>query len=197
MALQLLARVCPVHRVSHDLESFYWVLLWVVLRHTAHRHPAKDQALPSIFTEGDDWSAAGAKAIWLGGSTKLVIPKNKPLTKLMEKYRLLARDNWQSHHRSGKSLTYEAVEEIFVTALASKGWPTDDKALPFPLPDTHTHSVQVGDPEESPKEPRIADRLKRKARPRDEDATEAKAVKAVKVRGVSRRARAPKRRKRG
>lgn len=34
MAVEVLQRRLVIHEARHDLESFYWLLLWLVLRHT-------------------------------------------------------------------------------------------------------------------------------------------------------------------
>ncbi|KAJ7497689.1 hypothetical protein FB451DRAFT_955550, partial [Mycena latifolia] len=37
------------HEVKHDLESFYYLLIWLVLRHTDHQHPDAEYVLPGVF----------------------------------------------------------------------------------------------------------------------------------------------------
>lgn len=45
MAVELLIaqndNLPTVHSACHDLESFYWLLVWLILRHTDHDHPKK------------------------------------------------------------------------------------------------------------------------------------------------------------
>ncbi|KAI0750221.1 hypothetical protein C8Q80DRAFT_1166705 [Daedaleopsis nitida] len=147
MAVELLERKALVHEVWHDLESLFWVLLWVVLRHTAHKHPLKEKAASELFKYGDDDAALGAKLRWLrkGDSEKLVIVNNKPLTRLLERFRKLVH---ASAVAGTQRLTYAAVEEIFEEALDSNGWPEpeNDAARKYVLPEMRTCTVMVAKP---------------------------------------------------
>ncbi|KAI0750194.1 hypothetical protein C8Q80DRAFT_1166551 [Daedaleopsis nitida] len=178
MAVELLSCKHCAHEVWHDLESFYWVLLWVVLRHTSHKHPLKDKAAADIFKYGDDSSAFGAKKMWLDKSSqdKLVIVNNRPLTHLLEKFRGLVRAS-SSGIPGTKRLSYDAVEAIFSEALKSEGWPENDIARKYTLPETRTCTVQVAKPKRQTKKGSAADAgskaatgSKRKAQPVGEDA---------------------------
>ena len=42
------------HEARHDLESFFWLLLYIVLRHTDHSLQSDPRALRSIFGAADD-----------------------------------------------------------------------------------------------------------------------------------------------
>lgn len=117
-----------IHEPRHDLESFYWVLLWVVLRHTDH-NLGQDQC-EAIFVYGDDKKARTMKAGWLSYGNvdpahALYITNNRPLTYLMYQYRKLVQSN--AFRKTG--LDYDSVLQIFDVALgqADHEWPTDDR----------------------------------------------------------------------
>ncbi|KAI0365541.1 hypothetical protein BV20DRAFT_973090 [Pilatotrama ljubarskyi] len=146
MAIELLQPsymdVC--HDAHHDLESFFWVLLWIVLRHTKYARIGPN-ACSEIFVYGDDKKAIYAKSGWLtqSGSEPIEIPDNGPLTALLAAFIELVYDAnvKQGRKRTVTPLTYEAVLEIFDTALARTDWPTDDKAIPFHIPENRTQTV--------------------------------------------------------
>ncbi|TBU27779.1 hypothetical protein BD311DRAFT_865880 [Dichomitus squalens] len=57
-----------IHSVQHDLESFYWTLLWIVLRHTIHDlKVTEDEPDPcnAVFRFGNDQDAGRIKRAWL------------------------------------------------------------------------------------------------------------------------------------
>ena len=126
MAIELLILGSLLHEVHHDLQSIYWVLLWVVLRHTDHSLGQKYCTL--IFKYGNDFEARNVKFGWLGAdlmpqSEQLIIKDNEPLTTMMEKLRTMVR---RSVHRV-KLLTYDSVLEVFDEALEKDGWPANDR----------------------------------------------------------------------
>lgn len=130
MAQELLpttsARV--VHAIHHDLESFYWVLLWVVLRHTNQRlkHKKKQtrqQTCANVFKRGDAKKADVAKFFWLRSDAEnLQFSRNRPLTNLMAEFALLVAHN----NPCQKGLDYANVLALFNTALAAESWPEDN-----------------------------------------------------------------------
>ena len=122
------------------------------MRHTEHKHPDKELASSSIFKYGDDQLAAGCKLAWLQGddpvnprTTILKITGNVALTALLDKFRRLVK---RSLDTGGRPLTYDAVEALFVEALADKRWPDEakDGAKKFVIPDPRTRTVVVGQP---------------------------------------------------
>lgn len=151
MAIQLLQTAGVAHEVYHDLESFYWVLLWVVLRHTDHKHALREKASADIFKYGEDRLAAGQKIAWLQDESKVLgIKGNTPLTALLDKYkRLVARSVFTKEEKN--RLTYEAVEKLFRDALDDNRWPVNDAAKTFVLPDPRTRTVVVGLPNRKPR----------------------------------------------
>ena len=124
---------------EHDLESFYWVLLWVFLRHVAYDNTdrraarARNQALTfrrnvcdEVFDDPYPWAR---KLAWLGcswdkeDSCRLKFVNNKPLTKLMSDFRILVRDEGDEYV---DNLTYDRVLALLDAALAKEGWPVND-----------------------------------------------------------------------
>ncbi|PIL28125.1 hypothetical protein GSI_09776 [Ganoderma sinense ZZ0214-1] len=130
MATELIpaCSVRVVHAIRHDLESFYWTLLWVVLRHTSTRQTVtsrkpktRQQVCADVFTKDSPQLAAGSKLIWLGYSAKnLEIARNRPLTALMKAFALLVNDG---PGVPGMNLDYDNVLGLFDAALAAESWP--------------------------------------------------------------------------
>ena len=128
LAIELLERPAVKHAFWHDLESFFWVLIWVVLHYTAHTHPAGKRAAFELFKFGDDDAAFRAKLWWLRRpECELAVVGNKPLTMLIERLRKLVEASYDLERP--KRLSYDAVEAIFAVALKSKEWPKHDKAI--------------------------------------------------------------------
>ncbi|KAI0641964.1 hypothetical protein C8Q79DRAFT_918222 [Trametes meyenii] len=125
MAIEILKVPDSIHNIHHDLESFYWVLLWVIVRHT--NHGQGEDICNDIFKYGNDKDSASAKRDWLE-SIMLEIPDNKPLSYLLKELTVLVLEHIPTTRRNAKPtlLTYEAVLEIFDTALAMPGWPEKD-----------------------------------------------------------------------
>ncbi|KAJ7163075.1 hypothetical protein C8R46DRAFT_334108 [Mycena filopes] len=125
-----------VHGSHHDLESVYWLLVWMILRHTKHSHPKKDLACSTIFD-----GSVETKSGWVSRPTP-VPDTNEPLFELTDRLRdkvwlqsLPPKKNTYSSAPAYAPLTYENVCAIFREWLDTPGWPTDDKAIPFKLPD--------------------------------------------------------------
>ncbi|KAI0750140.1 hypothetical protein C8Q80DRAFT_674703 [Daedaleopsis nitida] len=123
MAIEiLLLRV--VHGVHHDLESFYWVLLWVVLRHTEHNLDAT--IAQNIFVFKNDDSAAQAKRGWLyDKAAKFDIPNNPALSQLMRDLGVITCRGTPIPFVTPVLLKYDAILAIIDAAL-EKDWPEID-----------------------------------------------------------------------
>ncbi|KAI0350427.1 hypothetical protein OH77DRAFT_1431044 [Trametes cingulata] len=120
MAIQLLDPEIENIRqdTCHDLESFYWVLLWMVLRHTAYVH-IDAGAWRRAFVHGDDELAVSAKVAWLVRRKQLDIPDNKPLGALLAAFHKLVSNAvlYEFREDTQVPLTYAAVLRIFEIAL--------------------------------------------------------------------------------
>ncbi|KAI0763857.1 hypothetical protein BD413DRAFT_616175 [Trametes elegans] len=134
MAYEILkSRPTTVHSGHHDLESIYWVLVWIVLRHTKHSHPLGQKACSEVFVmPGDSTSvSAGAKVVWVlsqvNDDEQLVIPGNEPLTRLLADLAVLVENHLPyAAWRKPTPLTPEAMLEKFDAALAMDGWAEKD-----------------------------------------------------------------------
>ncbi|KAI1792133.1 hypothetical protein LXA43DRAFT_1134855 [Ganoderma leucocontextum] len=145
-----------VHDVHHDIHSFYWVLLWVVLRHTAHNMPRTkganaSEACARVFKQGDSEEAVAAKRNWFWKEWQhLVIHGNAPLTALMKEFGALVR---ASMLPPKTSLEYDAVLDVFDRALARVDWPTSkDHPVRYTLPTLQPVNGWVFE-ERTPKKP--------------------------------------------
>lgn len=123
-----------MHEVRHDLESFFWLLIWLVLRHTTHNDAQGNLACSSLFDGDTDAICASRKSDFLARRKRLAVRGNEPLSQLINEYRKLCKYNDSSLSKF-KPLTYARVLHLFKKALDSKDWPkNDDRARPFLLP---------------------------------------------------------------
>ncbi|KAH9895252.1 hypothetical protein C8Q73DRAFT_665501 [Cubamyces lactineus] len=134
-----------IHDSHHDLESFYWVFFWIVLRHTAcHvRGSGKDglSLCKELFIADSAGSAEGAKLKWFNNDNRLEIPGNVPLATLANKLTVLASGTYPSirFQHLKTYLTYQEVLDAFDEALHMDGWPEDDW-IHCPLLDKNTET---------------------------------------------------------
>ncbi|EPS93540.1 hypothetical protein FOMPIDRAFT_93727 [Fomitopsis schrenkii] len=143
MAIEIL-RSHVAHDVRHDLESFFWLLLWVILRYTRTTRYLVHDLYINVFGAQTDDSSALSKEGFLFRMLDWEVKDNKPLTTLLSKFKDIVAD--QNFVRSKIPLTYESVLTLFDEALASPGWPTeDDHARPFKMPSTAVLSASCQD----------------------------------------------------
>ncbi|KAH9940673.1 hypothetical protein B0H21DRAFT_824728 [Amylocystis lapponica] len=121
-----------VHFVQHDLESFYWVLVWIVLRNTRYTHPDSPTTCDMLFGGENECVCKGDKLEWISSRHFVDVKDNQPLTLLLL---VLTRFVARAYNK-GKALTYESVLTMFENVLASDDWPKDDKAIPVQHIDT-------------------------------------------------------------
>ncbi|KAH9917492.1 uncharacterized protein B0H18DRAFT_1034360 [Fomitopsis serialis] len=129
MAIEVLNKKI-IHQVRHDLESFYWLLVWLVLRHTRHSRGNTHDILKALFDLPSDETCAMVKIGWLMQSFR--VQDNQPLSDLLRQFAQLCRENiaWEGEATSSP-VTYERVLQIFDDALERNDWPEDDEAIPF------------------------------------------------------------------
>ncbi|RPD54811.1 hypothetical protein L226DRAFT_515198 [Lentinus tigrinus ALCF2SS1-7] len=152
IAMEILDGGVVVHGVHHDLESIYWVLVWIVLRHTIHNLSVEDAQ--AVFVFGKDSLSWSAKHYWLQKQVdRFDIPGNKPLVKLLRDMAMLVARNVGSKFNKPEPMTYDAVIDLFDEALASPGWPAKDFVVCKWLAKAHTTGVPgvVHDPCSKPK----------------------------------------------
>lgn len=129
----LLAEI--THEARHDLEAFYWLLVFVILRHTNHGHERGKAAFGDLFCHESWGTCASKKLLWIQrAAAPLTVPGNEPLNTLLENFRSALRFNVSHLRVSKKGITHREVIRMFDKALASKNWPTDDAALPWVPP---------------------------------------------------------------
>ena len=149
MAIEIL-RMCVAHDVHHDLESFFWLLIWVVLRHTAHSHRSDPEMFVELFGPHTELSSAAAKFNFLGTPRPdWKVPGNEPLSTLITKFKVLVANQnpliGADNSPDPIYLTYESVVALFDEALTKTTWPVGDKALPFSLRRTRRARGQTGE----------------------------------------------------
>ncbi|KAI0750213.1 hypothetical protein C8Q80DRAFT_1166669 [Daedaleopsis nitida] len=140
MAYEMLTTQVVIHKPRHDLESYYWVLFWIILRHTLHS--LGQQRCEKIFVYGEDSEAKMRKRDWVTRNdvkekNYLVnVSNNRPLTVLLRQYRRLVKN----HIEMQTGLDYDSVLSIFDNALNMDGWPSDSDWIECTLldkPKTH------------------------------------------------------------
>nr|GAT60599.1 predicted protein [Mycena chlorophos] len=124
------------HKPKHDLESFYWLLIWLLLRYTSHTAPSGKQAPYQLFDHPDYNTARSTKITWLRDQSQAyrrgdyLWPDNAPLSVLVGELTGLVKANDDGLINDRESITYDSVIGLFEKALAAPGWKEGD-AIPF------------------------------------------------------------------
>ncbi|KZT63070.1 hypothetical protein DAEQUDRAFT_742137, partial [Daedalea quercina L-15889] len=141
MAIDIL-RSEITHEAQHDLESFYWLLVFIVLRHTTHGHHLKKGACGSLFCLSDWDQCTSRKFGWLLDTTPpLTVPGNGSLNALLNKFRLALMCNFPQHHVPVRHVTHCKILNIFNEVLAPDMiWPEGDAALEWIPPKNRLHT---------------------------------------------------------
>ncbi|KAJ7134503.1 hypothetical protein C8R44DRAFT_427053 [Mycena epipterygia] len=149
-----------VHEPKHDLESFYWLLVWIVLRYTAHTDEAGALACHELF---EIRKPAVMKRNWI--LEKIPLPDfNSPLYKLMVIIRMLVIGQNPSlkleicnqaavlfssrvppSPPAATAISYEDMRLTFESVQSLPGWETymGATALPFIAPRIETVELQL------------------------------------------------------
>ncbi|TFY58765.1 hypothetical protein EVJ58_g6212 [Rhodofomes roseus] len=151
MAIEILSTEIT-HEARHDLESFYWLLIFIVLRHTNHGHHEKDGAFGSLFCVKYPDQAIREKTGWmLSPKPPLTVPGNEPLTRLLEKFRLACTHNFPRLDVGVRRMTHGDILAIFDDVLAPGNvWPEDDAALEWKLPENAAYTTEVKESRNKP-----------------------------------------------
>lgn len=144
LALELL-NLAPgqsvTHSVHHDMESFYWLLIWIVLRHTEHTHFKVNGACHEVFRSGDEASAAHAKKDFIVSDRPIEVKGNKPLSHLLSTlWHLMTQTVKSAINPRPSRLTHAEMLRAFKEALDMDGWPENDTAIPFKPPQSSPNS---------------------------------------------------------
>ena len=126
MAVDVLMR--KTHERKHDLQFFYWLLIWTLLRHADHDQGPS--ACGRLFDVEDRELGAAQKRTWLQTSD-LRISCNKPLTQLLERLRALFRKQLTNKDTSSIELTYDTLLAAIDSSLSQPDWPDNDGSIPF------------------------------------------------------------------
>ncbi|KAI0750043.1 hypothetical protein C8Q80DRAFT_1269824 [Daedaleopsis nitida] len=136
MATNLLLDGTSLHCIGHDLEAFFWVLVWVLVRHV--EHSGGTALCAKIFSNESNGSALGNKMIWLAnGVHSFSIPGNAPLNKLIKELAALLSANVFNH----SAPDYDAFLAPFEEALKRTDWPEGDKSNSDKMPELRTHHI--------------------------------------------------------
>ncbi|OCH92741.1 hypothetical protein OBBRIDRAFT_772767 [Obba rivulosa] len=169
MAVELLSTPSGIkHEVRHDLESFYWLLVWIVFRHTKWTHPLGKIHM-EVFPPGSDGVCASLKDTWLRRQSQmLTIPKNAPLTGVLRRWGILCSLNtFAENPEPTQALTHATVLTILNSALEMEGWPDGDAALkkaPSPDGDDATGITGATTGQKRRSQPHNAERGSKRAR---------------------------------
>ncbi|KAF7302726.1 hypothetical protein HMN09_00907500 [Mycena chlorophos] len=91
------------HDGHHDLESFFWLLMWMVLRHVKHKYDGKNKACGSLF----DAAGYEKKFSWLFNPVCISQTKNEGLFNLVTAFQKAVkkqnRDNMDAAARHDES----------------------------------------------------------------------------------------------
>ncbi|KAJ7105798.1 hypothetical protein C8R46DRAFT_814832, partial [Mycena filopes] len=145
MAIQILKHKV-IHEAKHDLESFYYLLVWMVLRYTpSDAEFDKPRLCHELF---DNPALAAIKRDWLSRPTAFC--RDHPLYDVVDTFRKLVRTQNPEVEaalpsrismdiaisaspavNSADVLTYDRVTHIFKAGVALPNWPSNDAAIPF------------------------------------------------------------------
>ncbi|EPT02668.1 hypothetical protein FOMPIDRAFT_1105917, partial [Fomitopsis schrenkii] len=135
MAVEILDKTFRItHEARHDLESFYWLLVWIVLRHVTCE---SYRTWHELFDCPNSQIASDVKRAWLNGDEpRIIIDGNEALTELLEQFRLLCFRNAYMKEPEQR-MTHNKVLRIFSFLLKRRtDWPEagDDRANPWVMP---------------------------------------------------------------
>ena len=120
--------------LRHDLESFYWALLRVVLLCTNHTLLSNMKSGP--YPRGWDmiFESPKAKLAWLREQAPTFgVLGNVPLTHLLRAFAVLVLDN-ATHEEEEYALDYAGVLALFEEVLGWDSWPAEDNDGPYEEP---------------------------------------------------------------
>jgi hypothetical protein len=120
------------HAAHHDLESVYWLLIWMVLPHTDHGHSDGNTACSELF----DTTKSKLKKSWIHDQQ---FTQSGPPFRLAEDLVQQVKLQNPSYYSEVpvQKMTHAKVLETFETHLKAADWPTNDPGLPFHPPSIH------------------------------------------------------------
>ncbi|KAJ7039919.1 hypothetical protein C8F04DRAFT_1085325 [Mycena alexandri] len=134
------------HQPHHDLESIYWLLVWMILRHTNHTHSDGPLACSKLF----DPTGITTKQGW--SALRTPVDSKSRLFRLAQRLRkavwlqnlepTMEDDPYDDEGPVPVPITYKVFRDIFDAELAAPGWPTNDPMIPFRVPSLKTTNNQ-------------------------------------------------------
>jgi Fungal protein kinase len=117
-----------MHEHKHDLESIYWLLIWIILRHVDHNQGPFGYS--KLFDVENRELAAAQKEYWLRHS-ELRIIRNEPLPRLLNSLRILFNKQLADIDTASVEVTYNTLLATIDNALCLPDWPENDGCLAF------------------------------------------------------------------
>lgn len=121
------------HVPDHDLQAFYWVLLWFVVHHIHWETPRQCKGPYRCFGYPGDisYNLASLRMEWMCvGQPELVIPGNDPLTSLLRTFSDRCLENQGPCEVPPQTpFTHEEILKIFDEALERRDWPQGDASI--------------------------------------------------------------------
>jgi hypothetical protein len=127
-----------LHERKHDLESFYWLLVWTLLRHADHDQGPS--ACSKLFDVEDRELATAQKEHWLRHSDLQIMGKEL-LTQLLEQLKVLFRKQLTDKDTTSVDVKYDTLMVAIDSALSRPDWPANDGCITF-LPQSASRSAK-------------------------------------------------------
>ena len=143
----------------HDLESAFYILLYLVTRFVGTSWPMTERCDYIRNVLGGGLGTSGKRLFMEARLIEFSIPSNAPLEGLIvELKRVLAKRYSDKHDKENPALksssfgieyndselNYDKILEPFTTALSSSDWPQDDKAIEQPISNDGVSSEYIG-----------------------------------------------------
>ena len=136
------------HEARHDLESFFWLLLYIVLRYTNNSRSSKANAITGIFGSGYDLEQCKrCKRDHLGYDHPVSVEGNDGLNHILKEFHALCKHNFTQGTApiARPGMTHRDVLDIFDTAF-TMSWQKPgayDGPQPWKLPGNVLHTAEM------------------------------------------------------
>lgn len=117
----------------HDLESVYWLLLFLMPPHLCRHGGYRNERFTSVFAAIDWVQLAMMKFGWPQDPyPPAIVPSNLALSDLLEDLREALEFNSPAYRRPVQHITYAQILAVLEKALYNEDWPQD--AVPEEVP---------------------------------------------------------------
>ncbi|EPT03324.1 hypothetical protein FOMPIDRAFT_1046879 [Fomitopsis schrenkii] len=136
------------HEARHDLESFFWLLLFIVLQHTSHNPSGREHDLIRVIFGGPGATLEQRKLnkfYFLALDKPARIKGNPGMTYILDVFHSLCRGNVTlgAKLEACPGMTHDEVLDIFNRVLTMK-WPMDnDGPRRWEVPSNALHTVET------------------------------------------------------